>query len=83
MTPEQIAAIKCAYADLQGVLQAEDQGQFDAIDTHAIRQTISEMSDAFSFLEVEDDIDGDEMDGDAASALASAGWGDNRRLRRG
>jgi hypothetical protein len=75
MTEDQVTAIKCAYADLQAVLQAEDQSTLEGIDTHSIRQTLSDLTDAFSFLDDADDIDPGELDGDAVSALASAGWG--------
>jgi hypothetical protein len=51
MNEEQIAAIKCAYADLVGALQAREQGDVEVHDWKAHRQTIDELEQKFSFIE--------------------------------
>ena len=53
MSKEQIQAIKCAYADLVGVLQAEEQEALNTIDTGAISLTVGELEDAFPDLELD------------------------------
>jgi hypothetical protein len=53
MTPEQILAVKCAYADLLGAQQAHEQGDHQAHDWRAHRQTLSELVTAFPDIEFE------------------------------
>jgi hypothetical protein len=47
MTAEQITALKCAYADLVGALQAHNQQDMSAHDWEAHYQTIRELEAAF------------------------------------
>ena len=49
MTNEQETLIKCAHADLVGVIQAivEQDGNWEAIDLQAIQLTLVELEDAF------------------------------------
>lgn len=56
MNNQQITALKCAYTDLQGVLQADTTergmlGQY--IDTQSIEATVFELEYAFPFLNEE------------------------------
>ena len=46
---EQLQAAHCAHADLVGVIQAlvEQNGDWRAIDVHAIQLTLVELEDAF------------------------------------
>jgi hypothetical protein len=48
MTPEQMLAIKCAYADLLGALQNYEQGSYADHDWDAHKLTINDMEIAFS-----------------------------------
>ena len=53
MNNSQITAVKCAYAALQGMIQADDNaaGLLDLyIDIDAAKKTIKELEDAFPFL---------------------------------
>jgi hypothetical protein len=66
MNEKQISVIRCAYADLQGVLQAEEAEQLnasitDTIDTIAIRETVAELKESFPFL-VESDEESSDVD---------------------
>lgn len=47
MNKKQIEAIKCAYADLQGSLQAIEQGDASVHDWRSHAQTIEELEQAF------------------------------------
>ena len=47
---KQIAAVRCAHADLQGALQAHEQTDRMAHDWDAHQITIGELEDAFPFL---------------------------------
>lgn len=51
MNDDQILAVKCALADLQGSLQAKQQLDIYAHDWKAHKQTIDELIAAFDFLE--------------------------------
>ena len=51
MTPDQIATIRCAFADLQGAFQAMQQGDIHAHDWKAHFLTIEEMAEQFDFLD--------------------------------
>jgi len=51
MTTDQTNAIKCAYADLQGALQAMQQADPHAHDWKSHAQTIQELEAAFDFLD--------------------------------
>ena len=51
MTNEQRQAIRCAFADLCGVMQAYKQGDISIHDWKAHSLTINEMSEAFDFLD--------------------------------
>jgi hypothetical protein len=50
MTPEQMLAIKCAYADLLGALQNYEQGSYADHDWDAHRLTIEDMKAFFPDL---------------------------------
>jgi hypothetical protein len=50
MTEEQEIAVKCAFADLCGAMQAYHQGDMHAHDWRAHGLTIMEMKEAFDFL---------------------------------
>ena len=54
MTREQSNAIKCAYADLKGALEAYENADPEQHDWKAHRLTIAELMEAFPFLEDED-----------------------------
>jgi hypothetical protein len=59
MTQDQINAIKCAFADLCGSMQAHQQCDINAHDWRAHGLTIKEMSNAFEFLDpIPTDIEG-------------------------
>jgi len=63
MTQEQIDAIKCAYADLVGALQARNQMDIEVHDWKAHLLSIEELENAFDFIEpVEIDEDDEEED---------------------
>jgi hypothetical protein len=47
LTPEQISALRCARADLQGVLQCRDQLDFSTHDWKAHELSIRELEEAF------------------------------------
>jgi hypothetical protein len=51
MTEDQISAIKCAYNDLVGALQARNQCDMESHDWKAHMLTISELEAAFKFIE--------------------------------
>lgn len=71
-------AVRCAYADLQGVVEALEDSDPLSIDVDAIKCTLSELESAFgSVLCIDNEAFEDDIDGDAASALASAGFGTN------
>lgn len=60
MTLEEKMAIKCAFADLCGAMQAYLQGDIHAHDWKAHAQTLQDMSDAFDFLDaIPTDIQGE------------------------
>jgi hypothetical protein len=59
MTNEQIQAIKCAYADLVGALQAKQQLDIHAHDWNGHLETIKELETAFPFIEPVE-VDNDE-----------------------
>lgn len=48
MNEEQIVAVKCAYADLVGVLQCYNQHETTVHDWEAHYQTIRDLEDVFS-----------------------------------
>lgn len=50
MTPEQILAIKCAHADLQGSMEAKQNNDLHSHDWKAHALTIQELEEAFDFL---------------------------------
>jgi hypothetical protein len=50
MNEQQIAAIKCAFADLQGALQAFNQMDTHAHDWEAHAMSIDDLLNAFDFL---------------------------------
>ena len=50
MTEQQITAIKCALADLQGSLQAFQQSDMYAHDWEAHQQSIDDLLNEFDFL---------------------------------
>jgi hypothetical protein len=56
MNKEQIQAIKCAYADLCGALEAHNQMDIEAHDWDAHRETIIEIKNAFDFIEPISDL---------------------------
>jgi len=63
MTKQQELAIACALADLQGALQAYEQGDIHAHDWRAHKQSIDDLFDAFPFLsEADADIGDDTYD---------------------
>ena len=47
MTAEQLMALKCAYADLVGALQAYEQQEITVHDWKAHYQTICDLENAF------------------------------------
>jgi uncharacterized protein YbaP (TraB family) len=51
MTEDQIATIKCAFADLQGAYQAYKQLDMHAHDWKAHMLTLEEMAEQFDFLD--------------------------------
>ena len=52
LTTEQIQAIKCAYADLVGAIQAFNQQDIHVHDWRAHEASIQELEDAFpTFIE--------------------------------
>lgn len=51
MTLEEKMAIKCAFADLCGAMQAYLQSDIHAHDWKAHAQTLHEMLDVFDFLD--------------------------------
>ena len=51
MTEEQIRAIKCAYADLVGALQARNQLDIEVHDWKSHSETIAELEEAFDFIQ--------------------------------
>jgi hypothetical protein len=51
MTEDQILAVKAAYADLVGALQARNQLEPEIHDWKAHMLTISELEAAFKFIE--------------------------------
>lgn len=51
MTKDQILAVKAAYADLVGALQARNQLDIEVHDWDAHMLTISELEAAFKFIE--------------------------------
>ena len=50
MTEQQITAIKCAFADLQGAIQAFQQMDIHAHDWKAHQQSIDDLLNEFDFL---------------------------------
>lgn len=50
MTPEQILAIRCAYADLKGSMEAKENNDIHSHDWKAHDLTIQELEEAFDFL---------------------------------
>lgn len=50
MNKDQIQAVKCAYADLQGALQARNKLDVEAHDWEAHQYSIEGLEDAFNFL---------------------------------
>lgn len=55
MSNEQMMAIRCAYADLQGAYQAYEQSDVLAHDWKAHRLTLDEMLESFPFLQEGED----------------------------
>jgi hypothetical protein len=53
MTSEQLDAVRCAFADLQGSLQAYQSGDIGSHDWKAHVLTLQEMVQAFPFLAAE------------------------------
>lgn len=51
MNEQQITAIKCAFADLQGAIQAFQQMDMHAHDWDAHAMSIDDLINAFDFLE--------------------------------
>jgi hypothetical protein len=51
MTEEQKNAIRCAYADLVGALQARNQLDIEVHDWKSHLVTIEELEEAFDFIE--------------------------------
>jgi hypothetical protein len=51
MTPTQICAIKCAFADLVGAYQAHQQGDIHLHDWDAHRQSILDLAECFDFVD--------------------------------
>jgi hypothetical protein len=51
MTEEQKNAIRCAYADLVGALQARNQLDIEVHDWKSHLVTIEELEQAFDFIE--------------------------------
>ena len=51
MTTKQKTAIKCAYADLMGALEARNGADIEAHDWKDHALTIEELREAFGFLE--------------------------------
>lgn len=47
LTKKQVTALRCAYADLQGALQARDQLDIEAHDWAAHKQSIFDLEEAF------------------------------------
>lgn len=56
MTEEQIMAIKCAYADLVGALQARNQCDINVHDWDSHRETIIDLEARFPFIEPVEDL---------------------------
>ena len=54
MTAKEILAFRCAHADLIGVLQAYEQGDLHAINTHAIKQTLDDIETVLPNIELTD-----------------------------
>lgn len=50
MNEQQITAIKCAFADLQGAIQAFQQMDMHAHDWDAHAMSIDDLINAFDFL---------------------------------
>ena len=50
MNKKQIMAVRCAYADLVGAMQAYEQGDMHTHDWDAHAQSIDDMEQAFDFL---------------------------------
>lgn len=51
LSESQILAIKCAYADLVGALQARDQMDIEVHDWKGHYQTIIDLENTFDFIE--------------------------------
>ena len=51
LTENQKTAIRCAYADLVGAIQARNQMDIEAHDWHAHFDSIIDMENEFRFLE--------------------------------
>jgi len=87
LNEEQISAVKCALADLQGIIQAKESDQIlnDVVDFDAIYDTISELESTFeevladdSNISIDDEIGDGMTDVETdADTLKNAGWGDD------
>lgn len=53
MTPQQIMAVRCAYADLLGVLQVYQQGDVSNHDWKAHEETLDDLRTEFPDLNLE------------------------------
>ena len=51
MTEDQIIAVKCAYADLVGVLQCFNQHQVTVHDWESHLESIRDLEDKFAFID--------------------------------
>lgn len=79
MTEAETTVLRCAYADLKGVVEAalSTDSNISDIDVDSIQCTLHELETQFPDIcigEPESQFD-ESMDGDAARALASAGFG--------
>ena len=54
MTKEQINAIRCAYADLKGAMEAYDASDMHSHDWTAHQMTIFELEESFPELALEE-----------------------------
>lgn len=51
MTPEQITAVKCAYADLVGILQCYNQHSTTVHDWESHLESIQDLEKHFPFID--------------------------------
>jgi hypothetical protein len=57
MTASQVFAIKCAFADLVGAMQAYEQNDIHVHDWNAHRQSIIDLAECFDFVDGNDAIE--------------------------